>query len=262
MTSQTDNAQIMDSGAFALAHFLRLHGVADAHPDQFKRRGSAPGLGLKEMLKGARKCGVKAHVQRTDWSRLLGAKFPVIALLSGGGDSLLLEKIIDDNVFVMRSSEDAHEPLVLARDNFEKIWSGDVLLTDPDFGASSGPGAKERLGGVFAGLRGVWSRWRKPVEPHNSEAGADFAPDANGDDSGLGALVLLLGFHGVGADAAQIKHRSGVARVGVVDMLRCAKGLGLKASARVTDWDRLANTPLPGIAALRDGRKAGLTKRK
>jgi subfamily B ATP-binding cassette protein HlyB/CyaB len=36
-------------------------------------------------------------------------------------------------------------------------------------------------------------------------------------------------------------------------MLRCARGFGLKARALTTKWDRLANTPLPGIAALRDG---------
>jgi subfamily B ATP-binding cassette protein HlyB/CyaB len=36
-------------------------------------------------------------------------------------------------------------------------------------------------------------------------------------------------------------------------MLRCARQLGLKASESRTRWDRLARTPLPGIAALRDG---------
>src|SRR5262245_45786987 len=36
-------------------------------------------------------------------------------------------------------------------------------------------------------------------------------------------------------------------------MLRCAKELGLKARAPKTKWERLANTPLPGIAVLRDG---------
>src|SRR5436190_2390409 len=36
-------------------------------------------------------------------------------------------------------------------------------------------------------------------------------------------------------------------------MLRVAKELGLKARARASSWGRLANTPLPAIAALRDG---------
>src|SRR6266436_2395919 len=36
-------------------------------------------------------------------------------------------------------------------------------------------------------------------------------------------------------------------------MLRCAKDLGLKVRAYRTNWSRLAKTPLPAIAALRDG---------
>ena len=47
-------------------------------------------------------------------------------------------------------------------------------------------------------------------------------------ESGLGALVLLLRFHGIGADPEQIRHRFG-ADIGVPEMLRCAKEFGLKA---------------------------------
>jgi len=36
-------------------------------------------------------------------------------------------------------------------------------------------------------------------------------------------------------------------------MLRCAKDLGLKARHYRTNWSRLASTPLPAIASLRDG---------
>jgi len=72
-------------------------------------------------------------------------------------------------------------------------------------------------------------------------------------DSGLGALVMLLRFQGVGADADQIRHRFGGAPIGVAEMLRCAKDLGLKARVFATSWKRLADTPLPGIAVLRDG---------
>ena len=36
-------------------------------------------------------------------------------------------------------------------------------------------------------------------------------------------------------------------------MLRCAKALGLKARVHQTNWSRLSRTPLPAIAALRDG---------
>jgi ATP-binding cassette, subfamily B, bacterial HlyB/CyaB len=76
-------------------------------------------------------------------------------------------------------------------------------------------------------------------------------PDLN--DPGLIALVTMLRFNSIGAEAAQIRHRFGGAPIGVPDMLRLAKELGLKAKAVSSAWSRLANTPLPAIAALRDG---------
>ena len=71
-------------------------------------------------------------------------------------------------------------------------------------------------------------------------------------DSGLAALVILLRLHGLGADPDQISHRFGRS-ITIPEMLRCAKQLGLRAQARRSSWTRLANTPLPAIAALRDG---------
>src|SRR6266700_1114411 len=73
-------------------------------------------------------------------------------------------------------------------------------------------------------------------------------------DQGLAALVALLRFHGLGADPRQIRHSYGAKAIGVSEMLRCAKELGLKARAVTTRWDRLERTPLPAIASLRDGR--------
>jgi subfamily B ATP-binding cassette protein HlyB/CyaB len=72
-------------------------------------------------------------------------------------------------------------------------------------------------------------------------------------DQGLEALVTLLHLQGVAADAGQISHRLGTDKIGAPEMLRCAKDLGLKARAYRTDWSRLGSTPLPAIAALRDG---------
>ena len=73
-------------------------------------------------------------------------------------------------------------------------------------------------------------------------------------DQGLAALVALLRFHGLGADPEQIRHRFGSQTIGVAEMLRCAKEMGLKARVATTRWQRLAHTPLPAIAALQDGR--------
>src|SRR6202790_3173562 len=64
---------------------------------------------------------------------------------------------------------------------------------------------------------------------------------------------MLLRFHGMGADPAQIRHQCGAAAIGTADMIRCAKELGLKARELKSSWTRLVTTPLPAIAALKDG---------
>src|SRR5262245_45006082 len=73
------------------------------------------------------------------------------------------------------------------------------------------------------------------------------------DQQGLAALVMLLRFQGLSIDPGQVRHQLGTDRIGVAEMLRCASQLGLRARESKTRWDRLARTPLPGIAVLRDG---------
>src|SRR5216684_4148221 len=72
-------------------------------------------------------------------------------------------------------------------------------------------------------------------------------------DQGLAALVILLRLSGIGADPDQIRHHFGGATIGIPEMLRCAKELGLKARVHKPTWARLGRTPLPAIAVLREG---------
>ncbi|MEW6642684.1 MAG: type I secretion system permease/ATPase [Pseudomonadota bacterium] len=72
-------------------------------------------------------------------------------------------------------------------------------------------------------------------------------------DSGLASLVLLLRFHGIAAEAEQIRHRLGGAAVGASDMIRCAREMNLKARVIKTSWDRLGAAALPAIAERMDG---------
>jgi ATP-binding cassette, subfamily B, bacterial HlyB/CyaB len=72
-------------------------------------------------------------------------------------------------------------------------------------------------------------------------------------DPGLTTLVTVLRLQGVAADAGQIRHRLGTDKIGAAEMIRCAKDLGLKARAARSNWLRLARTPLPAVATLRDG---------
>ena len=75
--------------------------------------------------------------------------------------------------------------------------------------------------------------------------------------SGWRQFIVSLAQYDVGIQgfqfAGQIAHRLGTDKIGAPEMLRCARDMGLKAKAYRTDWSRLASTPLPAIAPLRDG---------
>lgn len=73
------------------------------------------------------------------------------------------------------------------------------------------------------------------------------------NDPGIIALVMLMRLHGVAADGDQIRHRFAGRPVGVTEMVRCGKEFGLRTRVVGTQWGRLPHTPLPVIAALRNG---------
>src|SRR6187399_2204320 len=76
-----------------------------------------------------------------------------------------------------------------------------------------------------------------------------------GVDTGLTCLVLMLRYTGVPADPAQLRHRFGNAAglISATDILRTSKELGLKARVVGSNWSRLAKSPLPAIAATKEG---------
>src|SRR6201995_3768354 len=77
--------------------------------------------------------------------------------------------------------------------------------------------------------------------------------DASAADTGLDSLLTVLHLQGVAADREQIRHALGTTTIGAAGILRCAKDFGLKARTCRSSWARLAKTPLPAIALLRDG---------
>ncbi|MEI6204528.1 MAG: ABC transporter transmembrane domain-containing protein, partial [Enhydrobacter sp.] len=81
-------------------------------------------------------------------------------------------------------------------------------------------------------------------------------PSAATIDSGLASLTLLLRYHGIAVDPEQLCHQLGTRTLGTTEMLRLARQFSLKAAIKTTTWQRLATTPLPAIALLKDGRFA------
>jgi len=92
--------------------------------------------------------------------------------------------------------------------------------------------------------------------------GASALPPPSTIDTGLVCLLILARFYGLPADGAQIRHQFG--GTGHVlddrDLQRAAKHLGFKVGLVQSEWSKLAGTPLPAIAAMRDGRYLVLAK--
>jgi ATP-binding cassette, subfamily B, bacterial HlyB/CyaB len=74
-------------------------------------------------------------------------------------------------------------------------------------------------------------------------------------DYGPEALTLVARYHGVSADAAQIRHRSGQGSepLEISHLVRAARELGLRARAVRSPVADLKRLPLPAIARHRDG---------
>ncbi|ERF79716.1 MAG: type I secretion system ATPase [Bradyrhizobium sp. DFCI-1] len=238
------------------------------------------------MLRCAREFGVKVRATTMDWSRLTGIQLPGIASLRDGG-FLLLGKIEDQVALVLHPT--SSHPRRMTRAEFEAIWDGGLISPgSPSFahlalhaigdirarGVELGSSLLRRAGDVLVGARDGLVRIRDTISTKapgalmwarfvargdTADEAADIGSPAadvgfeDGDESGLIALAILLRCHGIAADPGQIHHRVGATRLGVTEILRCAKEFGLKAKVQRTNWNRLAVTPLPGIALLRDG---------
>ena len=72
-------------------------------------------------------------------------------------------------------------------------------------------------------------------------------------DPGATAFAFVLQLLGIPANASELLHHSGSVALGEDDILRAAKRFPLKARAIETTVARLEATPLPALAALRDG---------
>lgn len=81
------------------------------------------------------------------------------------------------------------------------------------------------------------------------------AAEAAKPDTGLVSLALILRFLGIAASPDGLRHEYGRSSRAMepAELLRCAKGLGVKARLVRTSWERLARTPLPAIGRRKDG---------
>jgi ATP-binding cassette, subfamily B, bacterial HlyB/CyaB len=81
-------------------------------------------------------------------------------------------------------------------------------------------------------------------------------------DHGLAALVNIARFHGIAADADQLRHAAGTGASAFTEseLIRCARRIGLKARSVVFRPERLDGTPLPAMVLDQNGKHFILAK--
>jgi ATP-binding cassette, subfamily B, bacterial HlyB/CyaB len=267
-----------DQGVMALTVLSRLHGTSVA-PEQVRTHCKGNVFDVAVMLNCGRALGLRLRAIESNWAGLSRLPLPALAVLRDGG-YLLLGQFVEDRV--VTADMTSRRPKYMSRKELDSIWDGRVVTLAP-------PRTRKDLKFGIAGLRGILDRLSRPTRldrlaaylttasdrvrtlagrlqewlrrirpevaaPYEFERHDEAeAPDPAATESALLALVILLRCHGIGAEPEQIRHSIGSPRIGVAEMLRCAKEMGLKARMLSTNWERLAATPLPGIAVLRDG---------
>jgi ATP-binding cassette, subfamily B, bacterial HlyB/CyaB len=255
VTVEADRTPDIDPGLLILLLTLRQHGI-DTEVETVRQFCGSDPVGVAAMLRCAKELGLKAQSLRVEWAQLTSLSLPVIAVLRAGG-FLFINKVTEHEVIALQLA--LQQRRTLTRAEFETVCDGRLVVIEQRGSLSSfGHRLIFQLIDMATRVRLVTQHVGQFLMPVATEIEPPFKPtvesaEAHPDDPGLAALVMLLRCHGVGVDSAQIRHRCGTATVGVAEMLRRAKDLGLKARSPTTKWERLASTPLPAIAALRDG---------
>lgn len=82
-------------------------------------------LGTRDVLRAARKFGLKSRSIKTTWDRLRKTSLPAIAQ-THNGDFIVLGQIAEDKILIQSPSSKG--PQTLSRKEFENIWSEEVIL--------------------------------------------------------------------------------------------------------------------------------------
>lgn len=116
----------LDSGLACLLLVARVHGLA-ADPTQIRHQF---GTGEKyfdtpRLLRAGRYLGLKTKSTKSSWNKLLGTALPVIARRSDG-HYVLVAKVSEHETLIHDPFK--RQPEVLARSDFERCWTGELIL--------------------------------------------------------------------------------------------------------------------------------------
>ena len=122
----TPSPQEVDTGLVCLLILARYFGIAaDGEQLRHELGLSAKPCGATEVLRIARRLGLKAGKRSATWARLTTLPLPAIAQYTDGR-YVILGQVDGERVLI----QDPHEPrpLVRSRHDFEAAWNGTLLL--------------------------------------------------------------------------------------------------------------------------------------
>jgi subfamily B ATP-binding cassette protein HlyB/CyaB len=114
-----------DSGLACLIQLFRFHGLAGDAAQMRHDFGLTAATPL-DLVRIARRQGLKARAVRRDWAKLAATPLPALAVLRDGG-IILLARAGADDVLVLDAGASA-APATLPRAEFEARWSGELIL--------------------------------------------------------------------------------------------------------------------------------------
>ena len=120
------DSQKIDTGAACLVLLLRFFGMpGDVAAIRHEFGEAEKLLGSKDVLRAARKFGLKSRSIKTTWERLRKTSLPAIAQ-THNGDFFVLGQIAEDKILIQSPS--SNKPQTLSRKEFENIWNEEVIL--------------------------------------------------------------------------------------------------------------------------------------
>ena len=126
-TSTTSVSEVpADSGVICLLILARFHDLpADGTQLRHQFAQSGQVLSDTELLRAAKHLGLRAGLVKAKWSALQGTPLPAMAKREDGR-FVVLAKVEVDKVLVQDPVE--ARPFVLSREQFEAMWTGELLL--------------------------------------------------------------------------------------------------------------------------------------
>ena len=116
----------IDSGAACLVLLLRFFGMpGDVESIRHEFGEADKALETDDILRAARKFGLKSRSVTSSWERLGKTSLPAIGRRKDGA-YIVLGQIAEDKILVQDPT--INKPQTLSREEFEEIWSGEVIL--------------------------------------------------------------------------------------------------------------------------------------